>query len=123
MSPFAQLSKYGPVGMGTYITMTICTWTSLFVALENNLDVSQIAKWIWGESIDTDEVLSKVGLKRRQPGDSNPETISEYVMSKAPSFVLASVASKALVPVKIPLSLALTPYVHRVLQARGHVRG
>lgn len=123
MSPFAQLSKYGPVGMGTYITLSICTWTSLFIALENNLDISQIAKWIWGESIDTDEVLSKVGLRRRQPGDSSPETVSEYVMSKAPSFVLASVASKALVPVKLPLSLALTPYVHRVLQARGLVRG
>lgn len=123
MSPFSQLTKYGPVGMGTYITLSICTWSSLFIALENNLDISQVANWIWGESIDTDEVLSKVGLKKRQASDGNPETISEYLMSKAPSFVLASVASKALVPVKLPLSLAITPYVHRMLQARGLVRG
>ena len=123
MSPFAQLSKFGPVGVGTYISVSVCTWTTLFIALENNLDISQVAKFIWGESIDTDEVLAKVGLKRRQPDDSAPETVGQYLMSKAPSFVLASVASKALVPVKIPISLAITPYVHRVLLARGLIRG
>lgn len=119
MSPFGQLSKFGPVGVGTYITVSLCTWTTLFVALENNLDVSQVAKWIWGESIDTDEVLAKVGLKKRSPDEPAPQSAGEYIMSKAPSFVLASVASKALVPIKIPLSLAITPYVHRVLLARG----
>lgn len=123
MSPFAQLSKFGPVGAGTYITVSICTWSTLFVALENNLDITEVAKWIWGESIDADEVLAKVGLKKRQPGDSAPATVGEYLMSKAPSFVLASVASKALVPVKLPVSLAITPYVHRVLLARGLIRG
>jgi hypothetical protein len=112
MGALARLQKYGPTGIGTYLCISFCTWSCLFVAIENNLDVDGMVTYLWGEGLDTRAVLEWWGLK---PADAG----SKSILSKAPSAVLALVASKALVPIKIPLTMALTPYVHRFLCSRG----
>ena len=105
--------------MGTYVSISICTWTALFIAIENNVDVTAILSWMYGEEIDTKEALEKWGVKPRAEGEEL--TLTGYVASKVPSFGMASVATKVLVPVKATAAVALTPYVHRVLKARGFI--
>jgi PhoPQ-activated pathogenicity-related protein len=117
----ARLAQLGSIGLGTYVCLSICTWTTFFIAIENNLDVGAVLKWIWGDDVDTDAILASWGIAPKT-GDEHPATMYGYLASKAPSAILASVASKALAPVKIPIAMALTPYVHRVLMARGFLR-
>jgi Protein of unknown function (DUF1279) len=120
----SQLKQYGSVGLTTYISVSVLTWSGLFVAIENNLDVSSIVRFIWGTAVDPDEILERWGLSRRRAAERAEASVWGYVTSKAPSAVLAVVASKALVPVKLPIAAALTPYVHRFLISKGfiHVR-
>lgn len=106
--------------MGTYVGVSICTWTALFLAIENNVDVSGMMSRIFGQEIDMKETLERWGVSA--PVEGQAHSIRGYVASKLPSFVMASVVTKALVPVKATVAVGLTPYVHRLLQARGFVR-
>jgi hypothetical protein len=110
-----RLQRYGPTGIGTYLGISGCTWTFLFIAFENHLDLHGLLKFALGEGTDAKEVLEKWGIKPAEPGDWS-------LRSKATSAVLAVIASKALMPVKIPIAVALTPYVHRFLKHRGLIR-
>lgn len=116
MTALARLRKYGPTAVGTYFSISFCTWVCLFNALENKVDLDAVFEYIWGEGVDRKEVLAKWGLKPRDP--EAPRTIWD----KAPSALLALLISKAFVPVKVPIALGLTPYVHRVLSARGFIK-
>ena len=106
--------------MGTYVGVSICTWTALFLAIENNVDVNGLLSWMFGQEIDMKEALEKWGVSA--PVEGQEHSMQGYISSKLPSFVMASVATKILVPVKATVAIGLTPYVHRVLQARGLVR-
>lgn len=75
---------------------------------------------MFGQEVDTKEALERWGVPA--PIEGQEQTIQGYITSKLPSFVIASVATKILVPVKATVAVALTPYVHRMLQARGLVR-
>ena len=113
--PIAQLRKYGPTGVGVYLALSFSVWTCFFVALENHLDLDSVIKSIWGEGVDSKEVLKRWGLKKDDPEAS-------WLMQKAPSAVLALAASKTLVPIKLPIAAGLTPYVHRLLTGRGYIK-
>ena len=114
MSALASLRKYGPTGIGTYLTISFGTWLGVFVAIENNLDVDSILQYWLGEDHDAASVLKEWGLKPADPA-------AKSWASTVPSAVLALMASKALVPIKIPVAMALTPYVRRLLVSRGVV--
>jgi hypothetical protein len=107
-------------GVGTYVAVSICTWTTLFVAIENNVDVSGLISWMFGQEIDTKEALERWGVV--PPAEGQQRTMQGYLASKLPSVVMASVATKILVPVKATVAVVLTPYVHRVLKGRGLVK-
>jgi hypothetical protein len=98
----------------------VCTWTALFIAIENNVDVNGFLSWIFGHEIDTQEALERWGVVA--PAEGQQRTMQAYLASKVPSFVMASVATKALIPVKATITIALTPYVRRMLVARGLVQ-
>jgi Protein of unknown function (DUF1279) len=107
--------KYGPTGIGTYLVLSGSLWVCFFVAFENHLDVDGLLQRVFGEGVNRKEVLRNWGLTAADP--EHPS-----IWDKAPSAVLAMVATKACVPIKIPVAAALTPYVHRLLSARGLVR-
>lgn len=112
MTALARLKKYGPTAVGTYFSISFCTWVCLFTAIEYKVDLDAVFSYVWGEGVQTSEVLKKWGIK---PAD--PKTPSW--LDKVPSAVIALLVSKAFVPIKVPIALALTPYVHRALALRG----
>jgi hypothetical protein len=116
MTALAQLRKYGPTAIGTYLSISFCTWLCLFNALENKLDLESVFSYVWGEGVSTKEVLARWGLKPKDP--DAPKSVWDTI----PSAVLALLISKAFVPIKVPIALGLTPYVHRVLAARGFIK-
>jgi hypothetical protein len=115
MRALDQLKRYGPTGLGTYLAISGCTFSFFFIAIETHLDIHGWVRFCLGDTVDPKETLEKWGMKPAEPGGWS-------LQSKATSAVLAVVASKALIPVKIPLAVALTPYVHRFLRHRGLIR-
>lgn len=45
--------------------------------------------------------------------DKEPTFIERMISGKGSSIALAMLCSKAMVPIKLPVAVALTPYVHR----------
>jgi hypothetical protein len=109
------IKRYGPTGIGTYLAISGCTFAFFFFAIENHLDIHGLVRFCLSDNVDPKEILEKWGIKPAEPG-------SRSLRSKATSAVLALVASKALIPVKVPLAVALTPYVQRFLRHRGLIR-
>lgn len=115
MSTLAALKKYGPTGIGIYLVISGCTWATLYTAIESHVDLHGLLQWAVGDKAETRALLERWGIKAPEPG-------AGAVASRVTSGVLALAISKALIPVKVPLTAVLTPYVHRFLVRRGALR-
>eukprot|EP01025_Chloroclados_australasicus_P018945 TRINITY_DN20131_c0_g1_i2.p3 TRINITY_DN20131_c0_g1~~TRINITY_DN20131_c0_g1_i2.p3 ORF type:complete len:153 (+),score=5.23 TRINITY_DN20131_c0_g1_i2:465-923(+) len=125
MPKLASLAQYGAIGTGTYLTLSACVTTCIFFAIENHFDVAGALKWALGDSVEVEETLEKWGLAKRATSMSDSvekDSWTQGYLNKAPSLALAVIASKALIPIKVPIAAVLTPYVRRVLLARGLVK-
>ena len=114
------VTKYGPIALGTYLSISFVTFCSLFIAIENHLDVEAVLKQVLGTGVDVETTLRAWGYTKpghEQAGE--PVTLYQYAASKAPHAALALLLSKALIPLKVPVAAALTPTVARILEARG----
>ena len=116
MSTLAALRKYGPTGIGTYLVISTCTTATLYTAIQNHVDLHGLLRWAVGDKADTRALLERWGIKPAEPG------AGAAVASSVTSGVLALAISKALIPIKVPLAMVVTPYVHRFLVARGALK-
>ncbi|GMH42042.1 hypothetical protein BSKO_09961 [Bryopsis sp. KO-2023] len=106
--------KYGTTAVGTYLTVHATTFTCCYVAVESKLDVRGL--------------LTRIGLLDVPTNDSNAEEkentrwYESVIQGKGSSLALAFLCSKALIPVKVPVAVGLTPVVHRNLVRLGVVK-
>jgi len=107
--------KYGFTAIGTYFTISTATFWGLYFAIENNFDVKGSLQE-WGllpiQTKETEAVLAENTRWYKR-------LISE---GKGGSIALAFVCTKALVPIKIPVAMSLTPVVHRCLRSMGLIK-
>lgn len=95
----AGLKKYGRTGLYTYLGFSTCVTASIYVALENHVDVKKV-----------------LGIKEDDP-DKEPSFVEKYLIGKGSNLALAVICSKMLVPVKLPVAMAVTPYVQRFVES------
>lgn len=110
--------KYGKVALGVHLSVSAATAAGLYVAIDNNVDV--------------DALFRKVGISTGvspapAPGDDAPPSApgqeeaparnrtGELVASSGGTLALALLCNKALIPVRIPITIALTPPIARLL--------
>lgn len=120
--------KYGFTAMGTYFTISATTFWTLYVAIENNVDVKgslQVPSRLdffdlkdqdWG-------LLPSQTKETEQQLAENTRWYKKLISEgKGGSIALAFLCTKALVPIKIPVAMSLTPTVHKCLTSLGLIR-
>lgn len=102
--------KYGKIAVGTHLAIYAVTFSGLYVAIENKFDPK--------------DLLIKYGLLSKQEvtDEANPQQrgwFTNLLTGPSSSLALAFLCNKALMPVRAPITIGLTPMVARVLQQRA----
>ncbi|KAF8701039.1 hypothetical protein HU200_033934 [Digitaria exilis] len=132
------VKKYGKVAVGVHVSVSCASIAGLYVAINNNVDVEAVFRRfgispgvaVGGEGstgpapgpAGRDEALRDAALPPR-PSDvlqEDPERpprnrTMELVASSGGALTLAVLCNKALFPVRVPITIALTPPVARAL--------
>ncbi|KAF3619948.1 hypothetical protein P3S67_020225 [Capsicum chacoense] len=131
--------KYGKVALGVHFSVSAVSIGGLFIAVKNNVDVEAMLEKVGMPG------LSKQGEEneiKNQP-QQNPQVISadgfviddvaaapppkqrnrtaELAASSGGAFAVAILLNKALFPVRVPITLGLTPPIYRFLARRKFI--
>ncbi|KAL5201474.1 hypothetical protein ABZP36_035828 [Zizania latifolia] len=121
--------KYGKVAVGVHLSVSCASITGLYVAINNNVDVDAIFHKIGispgvreeaeapaAAAATGGEVMREPSLGAGVPGEEPPRNRTrELVASSGGALALALICNKALMPVRIPVTVVLTPPVARFL--------
>jgi len=115
------LKKYGKVAIGVHCSVSAASVAGIYVAIRNNVDVEAILeKFHLGASspeenpnLNSDTDSSAVPVKNRT---------AQMAASAGGAFTLAVLCNKALIPVRVPITIALTPPIARFLARRKIVK-
>ncbi|CAK7329476.1 unnamed protein product [Dovyalis caffra] len=135
------LKKYGKVAVGVHCSVSAVSITGLYIAIKNNVDVESLFdKWhLPGFSKeetaqqDDREWKSQDGfLKNDGYNDRSMVVIeeekkktnrtAELVASTGGALTLAVLCNKALFPIRVPLTVAVTPPLARFLARKGIIK-
>ncbi|KAJ0743600.1 hypothetical protein HanPI659440_Chr10g0377781 [Helianthus annuus] len=124
------LNKYGKVALGVHLSVSAASITGLYIAIKNNLDVESALEKVRFKQLES--ILEKVGMAgpKEEESDadiSNPESkqrnrTAELVASSGGALALAVLCNKALFPVRVPITIAVTPPVARFLARRQIIK-
>eukprot|EP00195_Chlamydomonas_chlamydogama_P016982 CAMPEP_0202894190 /NCGR_PEP_ID=MMETSP1392-20130828/3635_1 /ASSEMBLY_ACC=CAM_ASM_000868 /TAXON_ID=225041 /ORGANISM="Chlamydomonas chlamydogama, Strain SAG 11-48b" /LENGTH=126 /DNA_ID=CAMNT_0049578797 /DNA_START=11 /DNA_END=391 /DNA_ORIENTATION=- len=89
------LKKYGRTGIYVYLGVSFSVTAGWYVAIERNVDVKKL-----------------LGLK--DDPNREPSWMESLLTGKGSHLALAILCSKVCVPIKVPVAVAMTPYVHRL---------
>ncbi|KAG9442807.1 hypothetical protein H6P81_018661 [Aristolochia fimbriata] len=140
------LKKYGKVALGVHFGVSAASITGLYVAIRNNVDVEAVFDKVGLSSLsnkeeqerpadaaelghfsDKDEFehprggeyASDLAVEAKPPVPEQRNRTAERAASAGGALALAILCNKALFPVRVPITIALTPPVSRFLAKRG----
>lgn len=137
------LRKYGKVALGVHFSVSAASTTGLYIAIKNNIDVeSLLDKFHMGTVPSKDEAQTKPSeissslndsIYEEKPTSNNlkSETVveekkrkrtAELASSTGGALALALLCNKALLPIRVPITVALTPPIARFLARRRIVK-
>ncbi|XP_041014497.1 uncharacterized protein LOC121257534 [Juglans microcarpa x Juglans regia] len=134
------LKKYGKVALGVHFSVSAASITGLYVAIKNNVDVESLLEklhmggvgsstkdhsppetsssssdgFVIEEDRPVSETQSTVVLEEKKRNRT-----AELAASTGGALALAVLCNKALFPIRVPITIALTPPVARFLARRG----
>ncbi|KAK1320853.1 hypothetical protein QJS10_CPA03g02306 [Acorus calamus] len=123
------VKKYGKVAIGVHFSVSGASMAGLYVAIKNNVDVESVLSKV-GISSGKDPRASPVGddgagdVILREDGDparhrpSDRNKTAEIIGGGTGALALAVLLNKALFPVRMPITIALTPPIARFLARR-----
>ncbi|XP_062194771.1 uncharacterized protein LOC133897951 [Phragmites australis] len=131
------MKKYGKVAVGVHISVSCASFAGLYVAISNNVDVDALFRRVGispGVGVEAppdsapapaahDEARRDAALPPRPhevPHEAAEQErphnrTAELVASSGGALALALICNKALLPVRIPITIALTPPIARAL--------
>ncbi|KAI3515234.1 hypothetical protein L1887_14031 [Cichorium endivia] len=125
------LKKYGKVALVVHCSVSAASITGLYIAIKNNIDVESAMEKIRFKQLES--VLEKIGMGGPKEvevettgfSQSAQESIDEVAKSRnrtaelaassGGALALAVLCNKALFPVRVPITIALTPPIARFL--------
>ncbi|KAK4803809.1 hypothetical protein SAY86_003626 [Trapa natans] len=143
------IKKYGKVALGVHFSVSAVSITGLYVAIKNNADVESIFAnlhlpgvsgkgrpeetepgTVWTEGgFNGEEIGEDSGDGRSPPPDVAEDVAgkqwsrtAELAASTGGALALAVLCNKALIPVRVPITIALTPPVARFLARRRIIK-
>ncbi|XP_024363270.1 uncharacterized protein [Physcomitrium patens] len=125
------VAKYGKVALGVHMTVSAVSVTCCYTAIKNNVDVGAVLQrfGLYTSSMVKEEADDIHKYEAGTPGGASEElkpVIPEddrkshihSAVSGGGALALAFLCNKALMPVRIPITVALTPPVARMLARR-----
>ncbi|ERM99917.1 hypothetical protein AMTRI_Chr10g530 [Amborella trichopoda] len=135
------MKKYGKVALGVHLSVSAASVSGLYVAIKNNVDVESMLGKIGLSSGSNEQSKSSNepihssnefidgfnehinGSKETINGSNEPSNGSrnrtaELAASSGGALALAILCNKALFPVRVPITLALTPPISRFIARR-----
>ncbi|KAI4297781.1 hypothetical protein L6164_037648 [Bauhinia variegata] len=134
------IKKYGKVAVGVHLSVSAISITGLYVAIKNNVDVESLF-----EKVHMGSILPKNDKEKIPTGSTPVESEVSFVMeestasdnqlpvvveekkssrtaelaaSSGGALALAVLCNKALFPIRVPITIALTPPISRFLARR-----
>lgn len=108
------LKKYGKVALVVHCSVSAASVTGLYVAIKNNVDVEAVL-----EKVRLKQLIENLGNKDELAVDEKPRNrTAELAASSGGALALAVLCNKALFPVRVPITIALTPPIARFLARR-----
>ncbi|KAK1434620.1 hypothetical protein QVD17_00368 [Tagetes erecta] len=114
------LKKYGKVALVVHCSVSAASVTGLYVAIKNNVDVEAVLEKLRlqqlvekisnKEQLEDHEMIGEVAKPRNRT--------AELAASSGGALALAVLCNKALFPVRVPITIALTPPIARFLARR-----
>ncbi|XP_020685933.1 uncharacterized protein LOC110102098 [Dendrobium catenatum] len=136
------MNKYGKVALGVHLSVSAASITGLYVAIKNNVDVKSLFEKVGlsstvphhsgdGEASigDSTAVIledhefppsTTVDQGEQRPRHSN--RTAELAASSGGALALAILCNKALFPIRVPITIGLTPPIARFLARRKVVK-
>lgn len=134
------LKKYGKVAIGVHCSVSAASIAGLYVAIKNNVDVESVLDKLHMGSFSTKdqqpqnspaEISSAndgLVLEEMPSSDDQQSTAvvaenkrnrtAELAASSGGALALAILCNKALFPIRVPITVALTPPISRFLARR-----
>ncbi|KAL2231708.1 uncharacterized protein LOC105173025 [Sesamum indicum] len=131
------VKKYGKVGLGVHFSVSAASISGLYVAIKNNVDVESMLEKVGMPSLAKDKETKTSDLPAENPetaigsdsGFRNDRTVekernrtAELAASSGGALALAVLINKALFPVRVPITFALTPSIARFLARRNLIK-
>lgn len=129
--------KYGKVALGVHFSVSAASIAGLYVAIKNNVDVeSMFEKFGIGVSSKEEEQINNAQklpqtnseISDGFVSDETPQDqtnsmkkrnrTAELAASSGGALAMALLCNKALFPIRVPITLALTPPISRFLARR-----
>ncbi|GAB4838545.1 hypothetical protein Ancab_028091 [Ancistrocladus abbreviatus] len=131
------LKKYGKVALGVHLSVSAASITGLYIAIKNNVDIESMLEKVGmgaakdetrqmeqqqtitsdGDFVTEDRVQQQFGFPGDQPKKRN--RTAELAASSGGALALAVLCNKALFPIRVPITVALTPPIARFFARRN----
>lgn len=111
--------------MGVHFSVSAASITGLYVAVKNNVDVESLLQKVGIGAIDStvDNNQQNDGeLISDMPPPKKKNRTAELAATSGGALALALICNKALFPIRVPITIALTPPVARFLARRNIIR-
>ncbi|KAI9124061.1 hypothetical protein K1719_005361 [Acacia pycnantha] len=136
---FRQIvKKYGKVAVGVHCSVSAVSITGLFIAIKNNVDVESVLERFHmggvspkdddGKPIipsgegDGSSVFHETPASAPVTQEKTRNQTAELAASSGGAFALALLCNKALFPIRVPITIALTPPIARFLARRNIIK-
>ncbi|KAL4310525.1 hypothetical protein GQ457_01G000480 [Hibiscus cannabinus] len=123
------LKKYGKVALGVHFSVSAASITGLYVAIKNNVDVESLFDKLHLPGFSKDqnpspESANPDGFLTEESGveEKQRNRTAELAASTGGALALAVICNKALFPVRVPITIALTPPIARFLARRRIIK-
>uniref|UniRef100_A0A7N0UYK4 DUF1279 domain-containing protein n=1 Tax=Kalanchoe fedtschenkoi TaxID=63787 RepID=A0A7N0UYK4_KALFE len=118
------VKKYGKVALGVHFSVSAASITGFYLAIKSNVDVESILEKV-GMSASKEAAVEEAG-----EGSGEREVVvvvernrtAEMAATSGGAIALAILCNKALFPVRVPITVALTPPIARFLARRRIVQ-
>ncbi|KAE9448621.1 hypothetical protein C3L33_19488, partial [Rhododendron williamsianum] len=137
------LKKYGKVALGVHFSVSAASITGLYVAINNNVDVESLLAKVGMKGVEEKTAQKEEQSTIQNPPQSNLGTSDGFVVeetaaaaaavkkrnrtaelaaSSGGALALAVLCNKALFPIRVPITIALTPPIARFLARRQIIK-
>lgn len=115
------VKKYGKVALGVHFSVSGASISGFYIAIKNNVDVESLLDKYQIPWFSKDKPHPSLDLDLNPEGEAlgtSDNKTKQLAKSAGGALALAVLCNKALFPIRVPITMALTPPIARLLRQR-----